>query len=188
MCNKSLPTAGRGISEVRWSLPRSLAHSPRRRWNSSLKELQRNHSCSSAAGLPALLELFFSSFLLFAELTLEQSVENANICLRQAANTLTITEESLDHFIGLVRNNDRTATFGAAFLLQTENCGRFNRKAQQRCHWPASRRLASGPELYLKRKKKTTEQTNTGAMSWQCGHQPKDKRFKNTLLKEMPWI
>lgn len=22
-------------------------------------------------------------------------------------------------------------------------------------------------------------------MSWQCGHQPKDKRFKNTVLKEM---
>lgn len=54
---------------------------------------------------------FSSSFLLFAELTVEQSVENANICPRQAANTLTITEESLDHFIVLVHNNDRTATF-----------------------------------------------------------------------------
>lgn len=110
MCNKSLHTAGWGISEV------CHARSTRRRWNSSLRELQRNHSCFSAAGLPALFRLFFFGlffffFLLFAELRLEQAVENANICLRQAANTLTITEKRLDHFIVLVHNNDRTATF-----------------------------------------------------------------------------
>lgn len=61
--------------------------------NSSLKELQRNHSCFSEAGLFFLF--FFSSFLvffLFAELKLDLSVENANICPRQAANTLPIRE------------------------------------------------------------------------------------------------
>lgn len=77
----------------------------------------------------------------------------------------------------------------AAFLLQTENCGRFNRKAQQRCHWPASRRLASDPELYLKLKKKKTQQNKQTLVA--C-HGSADVNQKTsalkTCLKEMPWI
>lgn len=77
----------------------------------ALKQQPERTPEKSQLFLRSLFRAFFSSFLLFAELRLERSVGNANICPRQAANTLTITEESLDHFIALVHNNDRTATF-----------------------------------------------------------------------------
>lgn len=151
----SFHTGRRGISEV---------------WNSSLKELQRNHSCFSEAGL------FFFVFLLFAELKLEQSVENANICPRQAANTLTIRERVWNTLLYWSIMMAGWQLRFATFMFRMENCGRFKHKAQEQHEWrdaPSLMCAASVPELYLKLKK-TKEQTNVSGMSWQCGQQPQD--------------
>lgn len=153
-CVNSLHTGRRGISEV---------------WNSSLKELQRNHSCFSEAGL-------FFFFLLFAELKLERSVENANICPRQAANTLAIRERVWTTLLYWSTTMAGWQLWFATFLLRMGNCGRFKHKAQEQHDWRASTSLmcaASEPELYFKLKK-TKEQTNIGGMSWQCGQLPQD--------------
>lgn len=119
---------------------------------------------------------FLFVFLLFAELKLERSVENANICPRQAANTLAIRERVWTTLLYWSTTMAGWQLWFATFLLWMGNCGRFKHKAQEQHDWHASPSLmcaASEPELYFKLNK-TKEQTNIGGMSWQCGQLPQD--------------